>query len=271
MKLLITILTILVTLSLLGVNNSFAASTISQYCQDGKCSTISPGTITSKTTDGIHINNSNLIGLQVEPVCTTMWKHNITSGCLSYKILKVFDTTNPRVAGMWVDTPYYHRLPPKMTNMYNFFNTPLSIMVDPDPLFASRAKMITVKSHNFTWTNPDDISKGGLQTIIHVNRYVSNCQDAEVAPNLFIINDTINYLKSGCKTTLYNDTQITYHKAIAFDYNNPFSTLLQTKFLNTLLHNHSSNSNHTSGGFGPGNCQTGQCSFTDPYAKVGYR
>jgi hypothetical protein len=161
------------------------------------CSFIQPGYATS----------SYLIGVQNSQACITMLIHHIPNHCIPYNKQLQFDTTNKLISGMWINDTYYHRLPPKIIDHYRFTPNPWVVMVDPNNDFTTRAKMITVQADNFTYINPDEVVNGHTRHE-YDNRFVyTNCQSAIVAPNLFIIEDTINYLESGCTVTHYNETR----------------------------------------------------------------
>lgn len=205
-------------------------NTVTQYCLKGICST-GAQTFTFNATiglnpvgqypNGIPQNLSVLIGIQDIKACLIMFEHNITSHCIPYNKLKVFDNTNPLYAGQWVSFPYYHREPPRVLNHYNFNPNPFIQMVDPDPDFTARARMVYVTNDNFTWINPDE--NGTNYTLkAHVNRAVLNCETATVAPIMSLIADTIKYMESGCTKTSYNDTIIMHQTPSPFylDTNN---------------------------------------------------
>src|SRR6185437_10644029 len=114
---------------------------------------------------------------------------------------------------------------PKIKNHENFNSNPWAIMVDPNADFTTSAKMIIVDTH-FTWTNQNDTSDRGLSMKSYEDRFVaSNCMEARLGPSLPLIEDTINYLESGCKSTNMNITKIITQKEIPFSYDNPYSTL----------------------------------------------
>ena len=245
-------------------------STQTLYCNNGVCSTggtqkpltnssqglYSPGLYTG----GVSIQNAQRIGIQLSQTCLKMAEYNITSNCLSYKTLKNLDTTNPFYSGQWVATPYYHRLAPKVIDAYKFNTNNFVVMVDPDALFTTKARMIIVTNNNFTYVNPDETSKGGLVTISHINRFVAACELATVAPIPSLVNDTLKYMESGCTKTNYNDAVITYHKDIPFDYNNPYSSLhYDMAKLKANMHQ-------------TPNCITKKCDTPkDPYKKTAWK
>lgn len=202
-------------------------NTVTQYCLNGICSTSHtlPWNATiglnqpGMYTHGISQRLSPLIGIQDTQVCLKLIKANSSNHCLTYDKLKSLDNTNPAFAGQWVQQPYYHRLAPKVLNHYNFNPNKFIVMVDPDPDFTARARMIYVTDKNFTWVNPNDVSTNNMIKI-YVNRSISDCSIATVAPIPSLVNDTLHYMESGCTKTSYNDTQIGYMKQIPFDFAN---------------------------------------------------
>lgn len=212
---------------------------------------------TRSTALGIPLSHSELIGIQLSQTCLVMEKYNITSHCLTYDKIKKFDNTNPLFAGKWESKPYYHRDKPRVMNHYNFNPNKFIIMADPNPDFTTRARMIIVWDSNFTWTDSNGTSSKGIIKV-NINRYVDNCETATVAPNLWLINDTIHYLESDCNKTKYNDTKIIYVKQHPFSFNNPYSPLLDPYF-------HANRNG--SGGNGLSNCINHKCVIKDPYAN----
>lgn len=173
--------------------------------------------------NGVYSSHSFLIGIQESQTCDKLLQLHLHNNCIPYDKVKVFDNTNPVIAGQWVnDSGYYHRLAPRVLNHYKFNQNRFVIMVDPNPDFTAMARMVYLNDGNFTWINPDDNSSQGQLTITHLNRSVLNCDTATVAPNLWLINDTIHYMESGCIKTSYNDTRFTYHAMQPFlmDTNN---------------------------------------------------
>lgn len=280
------------------VSNPSTGDTIAQYCSSGICHTPGATQIINKTSRQIQPvqNNDTIgtvkltqscignvcgnvslvkqlgkIGIQLSQVCLADLKNHLNSTCLKYSDLKQFDNTNPLYAGLWVEQPYEHRLNPKIKNHENFNPNPWAIMVDPNAEFTTLAKMIIVDTH-FNYTNQNDSSNRGLSMKVYQDRYVSNnCVEARVGPNIALIQDTINYLESGCTSTSMNTTKIITQKEIPFSYDNPYSSLHLNSYQKSILHGHSYyNGNKTSGGLGPNDCIRHLCSFTDPYKKVGY-
>ena len=160
-----------------------------------------------------------------------MEKNHIKSNCLTYDKLKQFDNTNPVYAGQWVNDTWYHRLNPRVLNHEIMNLNNFVIMVDPNPDFTTTAKMIIVQSDNFTWINPNDYVGNNHTRIEHRDRNISDCSSAIVAPNIWLINDTINYFESKCKNTKYSDIVLFKTGNQPFSFDNPYSSLYYKNFV----------------------------------------
>lgn len=274
-----------VALSLFIFNNVFAdTSTQAKYCTNGVCNTNTTSPYFNESIGiykvgqypgGIKLYQTHKIGIQESKTCLTLLKNNMNSSCIPYDKLIHFDNTNPIWAGLWNQTGWFHRGPPLVKNHELANSHPYVVMVDPNPDFTTTARMIIVTDKNFSYINPDDKSNKGTTTIYHVDRFVANCELATVAPDISLINDTIHYLESDCTKTRYNDTRISSQPEISWQWNNPYSSLLQDSYLQSVLHGHKSfikpNGTITGGGLGPQLCINGhKCNYTDPYKKAGY-
>lgn len=240
-------------------------STIQLYCQDGICHTtpVAKTPVKGKATISarqIIPTQNKYIGIQQSQVCKNLITSKSESSCLGYLDLVPFDNTNPLWAGRWtMDDNYYHRLAPKIKNHYEFNNNTFVVMVDPNPDFANRARLITVTNENFTYVDQKDGSVGGINMTSHINRFVDpSCRSATVAPIAWLVNDTVHYLESNCTKTLFNGNVTTTQKEIAWSYDNPYSSLHLKAMTDSIKH---------SGGLG--DCRYVKCP-TDPYKKVGW-
>lgn len=206
-------------------NPNEGPNTVTKYCYNGVCNTNMTSPQFNETigqygvgnyTNGIHLNQSHKIAIVLSNTCIKLEEQNLTSHCATYKQLSPFDNIKSPMAGKWITTPYYHREETHVHSAWLADNQTWYVMVDPNLDFLQGARVITVTENNFTWQNPDQNSTLGYETVMHVNRSVLNCDTATVAPDLWLVQDTINYLESGCTNTAYNDTQITYHKLHPF-------------------------------------------------------
>lgn len=210
-------------------------------------------------------DSGHLIGIQLSQACVKMETNHVKSNCLSYDTLKQFDRTNSLLAGPWVNDTWYHRAAPH--NTYQLYNLdPWVVFVDPSSDYTTHSKMIIVQSSNFTFINPAEIVGANHTRTEYHNRFVSSCNEALVAPNLFLINDTINYLKSGCKTTNYNDTVKVSTPAFQWSYDNPYSTLHYYNYLKSIYHKAINTFNQT-GGKGLEDCIHHKCNYKDPFSN----
>lgn len=223
-------------------------------------------------TNYIDISDSQLIAVQLSQACLTLIKENITNICPPYDKIKNNDNTNPIFAGLWVGKPYYHRLAPKVLNHYNFNPNKFIVMVDPNPDFTARARVIDIVPNPLQYTLVTDNATS--VRLEHYGRFITNdCSGATVGSysnmtfTTWLISDTVKYLESGCTKTQFNDTKVNIVKQIPFNYNNPYSILHENAFMSTILRGHSYfGSNSTLGGIGLGNCITQKCNLpSDPY------
>ena len=200
-----------------------------------------------------------LIGIQLSKTCEIELKYHMNTTCFNYHDLLKFDNTDPSWAGNWTDTPFFHRLNPKISNSHlNGTIYPWIIMVDPNSNFQQIAHLIIINPGNFTWVNPDDTSLGGMTYKIHNNRMNSNCQTLIVAPNMWLINDTINYIKSGCLHTSYNDTSIFVRQTPPNIMDNPYASWHYTNMIYSLKKSPVQD------------CIHHICNQPDPYKKKGW-
>lgn len=214
----------------------------------------------------------NLIGIQLSQACIRMEENHVKSNCLTYDKLKQFDNGNLLLEGQWVNDTWYHRADSKVRNAYSYYTgTGTIVSVDPNSEFMTRAKNIIVQSDNFTYINPAEIVGANHTRTEYQNRFVSSCDNALVAPNISLINDTIKYLESNCVITNYNGTIKVKTPAFVWSYDNPYSTLHQYDFLKNIMHGHTTlNGNVTRGGLGPTDCIHHRCDYVDPYKKSGW-
>lgn len=209
-----------------------------------------------------------LIGIQLSPTCLTLIKNHMPTNCPTYDKLKPLDNTNPLWEGKWINDTYFHRELPRVKNHWVQNPNNIIVMVDPDPNFSLLAKMIIIQPDNFTYINPDETIGNNHTRNEYHNRYVTACSEATVAPNLFLIEDTLHYLENGCKLTAYKDKTTVTIKATPWDYNNPFSSLHLQSYLSEMMHGHTFFiGNHTQGGLGPSNCIMHQCNYKDPFSN----
>ena len=145
---------------------------------------------------------------------------------------------------------------------------PIVVMVDPDPDYTTISKMIIIQADNFTYINPGEGIGNNHTRNEYQNRFVGNCEVATVAPIIPLINDTLHYLESDCKTTKYTDKVIIQTGNKPFDYSNPYSSLHHQAMLKQYGITIAGES-HLMGGHTIkfGDCIHKKCNFIDPYKK----
>lgn len=222
-----------------GPVNPGSDNTIAQYCKTGVCvvngsyylNATKGFSLFGNATGGIQRGNSTLYGIQLSDTCIKMEEKNIPSGCLNYSQMKFLDNTNPAYAGQWTNGTWYHRLAATTRQSWNFVTGKNVVMVDPDSDFAARAKMITVTNSGFTFINPGENVTNHIRTEYHDRWVSSDCTNAIVAPNLWLLNDTLHYLESDCTFTKYNGTSLALTPFFQLQYHT-----VQMKTVNWLAH-----------------------------------
>lgn len=249
-------------LVLFSFNNVFAITSINS------------GKLVTYTTQ----DESNKIGVQLSQECITVLKHHMKTDCPTYQVLAIADNTTHGYYGKLVNDSngFVHRSKTTAPNYYNVIHEDHWIVaVDPTQQFieGSKTRMIIVMPPGTlsSFTNSDQSVGDNHTRIEYHDRYVdSGCKEARISYNYNLYMDTISYLESGCKSTTYIDHTIkqTGNKPVTLD--NPFSSLHYTDYLKKLLNGHSIFRNNTSGGLGPVNCISHQCSYADPNKKIGW-
>jgi hypothetical protein len=108
-------------------------------------------------------------------------------------------------------------------------------------------------------------------TILSNRQIDKQCNTATISYSDFLLNDTINYMKSGCKVTHFNKTMTSKVPNTPWNYNNPYSTLHYIAALKEITGGYGIfGTNQTMGGHGLGNCQTQHCTATTSTRKPGY-
>lgn len=288
-----SLLFVIALIPIVGIHYSYAQytsgpqvpsgfNTIEQYCSSGTCVTpnnwaavtnntdatnsINFNNETSQGVNGIPLPDSRLIGIQLSESCIKLEEQHIKSDCPTYDKLFFMDDTNEAYSGQWINDTWYHRIVPNISTIFVSNVNKYVVMVDPDPDYTARAKMIIIQPDNFTWINPDENGTNS-RLIQHANRFITaSCEGAIVAPNIWLINDTVHYLENGCTATGYNDTQIIHRIEIPFSWNNPYSSLHYSDYLKTIYHSSFLSVNQT-GGNSLGDCIHFKCNYKDPYSN----
>ena len=223
---------------LVGIGHAFADyspgngnTTLAQYCINGTCST--PNYNLANFTIVGNFTKGDYVGIVLSQACINMESNNITSDCITYDRLKNLENVNPLLKGVWVNNPYPHKIYPTFKGVWNYYDGPPVILVDPPSDFMKRARILTVQSNSFTWQSPNDINNN-TQLVQHLNRFVqSDCNEGIVSSDYRLIRDTVLYMMSGCTKSNYNDVKIIHRAEIPFD--------LDTMNVKTLTYMHNWN------------------------------
>jgi len=157
-------------------------------------------------------------GISIAKTCYVMHKNNITTSCPTYEaIFAIFpDTSNQDVSGKFIFRDgLIQRGYPQMKDNYEWYKyeTETLLFVDPDAQTQSKLKMITIYANLPTFKLRD----GGMSNkvvdglrYLGDGRYIEDCRNAVIDGKrwLFLLGDTINYMKNGCDPafTQFNST-----------------------------------------------------------------
>ena len=161
----------------------------------------------------------NVITIELSKTCYQAVKENNTTKCPSYGTLRQYDTSDQRYLGKFItkngmlvrDKPAIKN--PSLT-LWDLKET--LVCVDCPWDVYKNSKHIIISGDPFVYINPNDRSLNNTRYEYH-NRFVDNCANAKVYWQPWLVNDTINYLKSGCTQTGYNATKMIYSTPIKHD------------------------------------------------------
>ena len=156
----------------------------------------------------------NVISIQLSNTCLALIKHNDTKTCPDYRILSQFDTTNQKKIGKFVDTKgYFHRDKSRINNPSMYFNNndTFTVCVDcPNDIFKS-SQQIFITHEDFKYTKDTDNVIVNNTRYEYINKAVDRCQIAMISYNKILVLDTIEFMKSGCGVTTF-DEKVTIKK-----------------------------------------------------------
>lgn len=181
-------------------------------------------------------------GISISQTCYRMHQYNVTTSCPTYEaIMAVFpDTSNQDVSGKFIyKDGQLQRGFPQMKNSYRWYDYENStfLFVDPSGAMKSKLNMITIESSlpeyklNYKMTN-------NTRTLGQ-HRYIDDCNNAVIDGKqwLFLLGDTMNYMKNGCMgETAVNDTKTYYQEYTVHDISTSSKWLHQV-FLDWVVEN----------------------------------
>jgi len=144
-----------------------------------------------------------VIAVQLTKMCLLQ-----TGKCPSYADLVKYDTTDQKAIGKFVDTPFPHRAKSPLKLPSNALKglTDYTICVDcpDDVLFKS--KVITISNNKLSYTKDSDKKIVNNTRYEYIGRAIDEgCSSATIYYDDVLLVDTIDYLKSDCKETSFNE------------------------------------------------------------------
>jgi len=144
-----------------------------------------------------------VIAVQLTKMCLLQ-----TGKCPSYADLVKYDTTDQKTIGKFVDTPTFHRAksPIKLPSNALKGLTNYVICVDCPSDVLYKSKVITISNNKLTYTKDSDKKIVNNTRYEYIGRAINEgCSAATIYYDDLLLNDTINYLKSDCKETSFNE------------------------------------------------------------------
>ena len=144
-----------------------------------------------------------VIAVQLTKMCL------LQSGkCPSYADLIKYDTTDQKTIGKFVDTPTFHRAksPIKLPSnaLKGLIDYVVCVDCPNDVLYKS--KVITISNNKLSYTKDSDKKVVNNTRYEYIGRAINEgCSSATIYYDDLLLNDTINYLKSDCKETSFNE------------------------------------------------------------------
>ena len=165
----------------------------------------------SKTnkTSVIKLSKYNMIAIELSRTCLRLVKSNsMNDGCYRYSALESLDTTNKKYSGpFFYDNGFFHRGKPLLNNheiVYRDVNATV-VCVDCPGKILNKIPNIIVEPRNFVYKLGSDVKILNNTRYEYHDRYVQDCFTARVSSDLDLIKDTIEYIKSGCKVTNFDE------------------------------------------------------------------
>ena len=210
--------------------------------------------IETSTTFTVYSSNSeavsggyNITVIEYSEICQKEIANNMTTDCPSVKTLMPWDSSNQGISGLFLEdkSGISKRSTPVNQLSYQFYygsKAPVVCVLCNVPLALTdifQEIIIQPKGHQFvelapiqdatvTYTQPNglqlqvnDPNTNLVTPLLHNgDRYVSpDCRTVDLVYSKALLNDTIQYLQSGCKKTSYNDvTNMTKVSTTPSDY-----------------------------------------------------
>lgn len=192
------------------------------------------------TNGNIQTTKYKLIVPLYSEACQKMINIHDYSSCPPLSELVKFDTSNQNISGKFLlqKDGTIIRTPPQIRNHYVFYTDKIKVCVgcqidlgNPDivQLMFIEPRGFSYTIHDFTTTveqnsninSTVNVNSIAASMLIHYDVFVdTSCLTANLDYTPFLMNDTINYMESGCKIAHYNKTTTTLSPHHVIDYGN---------------------------------------------------
>lgn len=276
-------------------------NTVTQYCWNGICQT--PGgymnpVLSNDTANQESKARYNIIMVIPSELCTRATSNHVKTNCPDIAAVKKYDNSNQNISGKFIQQidGTWTRTNPEVKNHWQYYTNTnhtiiciycngnyvssdlyQTIIIEPD-IF----EFVTHSFHTRTVTNyiqngtgefipvTSTVNEQDASLKSYIGRNVQGCDTATISYSDFILNDTINYLESGCKITHYNQTNVRTVPNTPWQYDNPYSSLHYVDTIKNMFKGWKPGSNGTViSGIGLGNCING-CPYTTSTKKPGW-
>ena len=155
------------------------------------------------------------IGIILSKTCITMLKNNASTNCPTYEEINLLfpDTSNQQVSGAFnYSDGFYERQPTKFKNHYEYYryvDEPVT-WIDPPGDIIEKIPRIIIQARDFEYTIKDQVVNSTSIKVGH-SRYVSSTCTYSIITGanwLFLLGDTLKYLKSDCDPNETNFDEI---------------------------------------------------------------
>ena len=122
-----------------------------------------------------------------------------------------YDTSDRKKSGDFVlKKGEWVREKPQLKNHWLFYQNQ-TVFIDPDREVLKRSKQIVIEPPVHMWYKLEKDKKITNNTFTdYHNRFIDSCSFARIAYDPFLLNDTVNYLKSDCKVkSEYDEKKVT--------------------------------------------------------------
>lgn len=198
-----------------------------------------------------HSTEQESFGIVLSQTCRTMIQNNVTTDCPTYEeLITLFpDTSNQRIIGEFgYKDGMYQRLSSQYKNSAGFYQLSSEInqnlmFIDPPAKLFPKLNLITISPSLDEYLLRNQGADNTYDKIDHTmtlgtGRYVESCRTASIDGNdwLFLVGDTIQYLKNECdpSSTNFNSTTTIQLYKIKHDITSSYKYKLDNWFKESI-------------------------------------